>query len=162
MPIFLWCRLVTAQRLMQVHRRHLGSALRDAGREISLDRGASPQASSASLAAQLLGHFISASKAAARAEQRLRLEEALNSKDEIDREIIALRHFEELSNGEAAQVLHLSKAAASKRYVRALTRLQSIHGLRHECRGVGGAIGRVGVGRLIPGPLPRSVPRQWN
>jgi RNA polymerase sigma-70 factor (ECF subfamily) len=85
-----------------------------------------PQASSASLAAQLLGRFTSASQAAARAEQRLRLKQALNTMDAIDREIIALRHFEEMSNGEAAHVLGLSKAAASKRYVRALTRLQTV------------------------------------
>jgi RNA polymerase sigma-70 factor (ECF subfamily) len=126
MPIFLWLRLVAAQRLMQVHRLHLGTALRDAGREVSLHPGAFPQASSASLAAQLLGRFTSASQAAARAEQRLRLEQALNTMDAVDREIIVLRHFEELTNGEAAEVLGLSKAAASKRYVRALTRLQSV------------------------------------
>jgi RNA polymerase sigma-70 factor (ECF subfamily) len=126
MPIFLWIRLVAAQRLMQVHRLHLGTALRDAGREVSLHAGPLPQASSASLAAQLLGRFTTASQAAARAEQRLRLEQALNTMDAIDREIIALRHFEELTNGEAAHVLGLSKAAASKRYVRAMMRLQTV------------------------------------
>jgi RNA polymerase sigma-70 factor (ECF subfamily) len=126
MPPFLWLRLVTAQRLMQIHRRHLGTALRDAGREISLHQGALPQASSTSLAARLLGHLTTASQAALRAEQRLQLQQALNAMDPVDREIVALRHFEELSNGEAAQVLGLSKAAASKRYVRALTRLQAV------------------------------------
>jgi RNA polymerase sigma-70 factor (ECF subfamily) len=126
MPIFLWIRLVAAQRLMQVHRRHLGAALRDAGREISLHHGALPQASSASLAAQLLGHFTNASHVAMRAERQLLLQQTLNGMDAIDREIIALRHFEELTNGEAAEVLGLSKSAASKRYVRALTRLQSV------------------------------------
>jgi RNA polymerase sigma-70 factor (ECF subfamily) len=135
MPIFLWIRLVAAQRLMQVHRRHLGTARRDAAREVSLHTGALPRASSASLAAQLLGHFTTASRAAARAEQRLRLEQALDTMEAIDREIIALRHFEELSNGEAAQVLALSKAGASKRYVRALTRLQSILEGMPEFRG---------------------------
>jgi RNA polymerase sigma-70 factor (ECF subfamily) len=134
MPIFLWIRLVATQRLIQVYRRHLGTAQRDAGREISLHNGPLPQASSASLAAQLLGHFTSASQAAARAEQRLRLEEAINTMDAIDREIIALRHFEELSNGEAAAVLGLSTAAASRRYVRALTRLQAFLENRPEFR----------------------------
>jgi RNA polymerase sigma-70 factor (ECF subfamily) len=126
MPIFLWIRLVAAQRLMQVHRRHLGTGLRDAGREVSLLPESLAQASSASLAAQLMGRCTSASQAAVRAEQRLQLEQALNTMDAIDREIIILRHFKELSNGEVAQVLALSKAAASKRYVRALTRLQSV------------------------------------
>jgi RNA polymerase sigma-70 factor (ECF subfamily) len=126
MPIFLWMRLVAGQRLMQVHRRHLGTALRDAGREISLHHGALPKASSASLAAQLMGRITTASQAAMRGERQLLLQQTLNRMDSIDREIIALRHFEELTNGEAAEVLGLSKSAANKRYVRALSRLQSV------------------------------------
>jgi RNA polymerase sigma-70 factor (ECF subfamily) len=73
MPTDLWRRLVTDQRLAQVHRQHLGAALRDAGREVSLYRGALPQASSAPLAAQLLGRFTTASQAAVRAERQLQL-----------------------------------------------------------------------------------------
>ena len=126
MPLFLWLRLVTGQRLMRVHRQHLGAALRDAGREVSLYRGALPQASSVSLAAQLLGRFTTASQAVIRAEVQLQLQAALNGMEPIDREIIALRHFEELSNAEAAEVLGLDPSAASKRYVRALKRLQAI------------------------------------
>ena len=99
MPPFLWLRLVTGQRLPQVHRHHLGAALRDAGREVSLYRGALPQASSASLAAQLLGRLTTASQAALRAERQLQLQAILNAMDPIDREILALRHFEGLSNG---------------------------------------------------------------
>jgi RNA polymerase sigma-70 factor (ECF subfamily) len=126
MPFFLWLRLLTGQRLMRLHRQHLGAQMRDAGREVSLYRGALPAASSASLAQQLLGRFTSASQAAVRAERQVQLQAALNGLDPIDREIIALRHFEELTNGEAAAVLGLSKAAASNRYVRALTRLQGV------------------------------------
>ena len=126
MPTYLWMRLVTGQRLAQVHRQHLGAAMRDAGREVSLYRGALPQASSASLAAQLLGRFTTASQAAIRAERQLQLQEILNGLDEMDREILALRHFEQLSNGEAAQVLGLSKTAANNRYIRALGRLRDL------------------------------------
>jgi RNA polymerase sigma-70 factor, ECF subfamily len=126
MPFFLWLRLLAGQRLMRIHRDHLGAAMRDAGREVSLHRGAMPLASSESLAARLLGRFTSASEAAVRVERRLKLQQALNGMDPIDREIIALRHFEELSNTEVAQVLDLSKAAASNRYVRAMTRLQAV------------------------------------
>ena len=125
MPFFLWLRLVTGERLLRVHRQHLGAAMRYAGREISLNNGGMPQASSASLAAHLMGRVTSASRAAARAEMRLLLQEALNGMEPIDREVIALRHFEELSNDEAAAVLGLTKAAASKRYVRAIVRLKS-------------------------------------
>src|SRR6516225_227588 len=126
MPTYLWLRLVTGQRLMQVHRYHLGAALRDAGREVSLYRGAFPQASSVSLAAQLLGRLTTASQAAVRAEMQIRLQEALNSMDPLDREVLTLRHFEELSNGETAQVLGIRKSAASNRYIRALKRLKDI------------------------------------
>lgn len=126
LPFFLWLRLLAGQRLMRVHRHHLGAAMRDAGREVSLYKGALPQASSVSLAAQLLGRFTSASQAAVRAERQLQLQAAINGMDEIDREMIALRHFEELSNGEVAEILGLSKAAASNRYVRAMVRLQAI------------------------------------
>jgi RNA polymerase sigma-70 factor (ECF subfamily) len=126
MPFFLWLRLVAGQRLMRIHRQHLGAAMRDAGREVSLYRGAMPQASSVSLAAQLLGRITTASQAAIRAEIQVQLQQALNGMDAIDREIITLRHFEELSNAEAAQVLDLDPAAASKRYIRALKRLQSV------------------------------------
>jgi RNA polymerase sigma-70 factor (ECF subfamily) len=123
---YLWLRLVTGQRLMQIHRRHLGTAMRDAGREVSLYRGALPQASSVSLAAQLLGRFTTASRAAIRAERQLQLQAVLNGMDPMDREILALRHFEELSNGEAADVLGLSKTAANNRYIRALGRLRDL------------------------------------
>jgi RNA polymerase sigma-70 factor (ECF subfamily) len=126
MPFYLWLRLTTGQRLMRLHRQHLGAAIREAGREVSLHRGALPQASSVSLAAQLLGKMTSASKAVERVEIQLLLQAALNGMDEMDREIIALRHFEELSNAEAAQVLDLEPSAASKRYIRALKRLQQI------------------------------------
>src|SRR5262245_7767904 len=126
MSFFLWLRLVTGQRLMRVHRQHLGAALRDAGREVSLYHGALPHPSSVSLAAQLLGRVTTPSQAAIRAEIQVQLQAAVNGMDPLDREIIALRHFEELSNGEAAQVLHVEPSAASKRYVRALKRLQTI------------------------------------
>src|SRR5690242_10158075 len=126
LPFFLWLRLLTGQRLLMVHRRHLGAQMRDAGQEVSLYRGPLPQASSASLAAHLLGRLTTPSQAAVRAEMQLRLQEALNQMDPLDREVLALRHFEELSNSETAAVLGLQKAAASNRYVRALRRLKEV------------------------------------
>jgi RNA polymerase sigma-70 factor (ECF subfamily) len=126
MPFHLWLRLVTGQRLTDVHRHHLGAQARDAGLEVSLHRGPFPQADSVSLAAQLLGRITTASQAAIRAEHKLIVQEALNSMEPIDREILALRHFEHLSNEETAQVLGLSKSAASNRYIRALRRLKDI------------------------------------
>jgi RNA polymerase sigma-70 factor (ECF subfamily) len=123
-PFFGWLRLVVGQRLADVRREHLAQK-RDAGNEVSIDRGAGP-ADSACLAARLLGDGSSPSHAAARAESFARLERALNEMDPLDREVLALRHFEELSNAETAALLGVQPAAASKRYVRALARLKQI------------------------------------
>jgi RNA polymerase sigma-70 factor, ECF subfamily len=109
-----------------VHRQHLGAEMRDVAREVSLYRGALPAATSAALAAQLLGRDTRPSEAAVRAERSIRLQEALNSMDPLDREVLTLRHFEQLSNAEAARVLGLQEPAAAKRYVRALKRLRLI------------------------------------
>jgi RNA polymerase sigma-70 factor, ECF subfamily len=126
MPLFLWLRFLTGQRLQLVHRHHLGTQMRDAGREVSLHRGPMPQATSLSLAAQLLGRFTSVTQAVQRAEMQLILQEAINGMDPVDREIVALRHFEELSNQETAQVLGIKPSAASTRHVRALKRLREV------------------------------------
>jgi RNA polymerase sigma-70 factor (ECF subfamily) len=136
LPFHLWLRLIAGQKLTDIHRYHLGAQMRNAGQEVSLHRGPYPQASSVSLAAQLLGKLTSASKAAIRAEHKVIVQEALNSMDPIDREVLTLRHFEHLSNDETALVLGLSKSAASNRYIRALRRLKeilsSIPGLKDE------------------------------
>ncbi len=124
-PFFLWLRLITERRLGQVHRRHLDAAMRNADLEVSLNRQAMPQASTCFLASQLIGTFTSASQQVIRAEMQVKLQEVLNAMDPNDREILALRHFEELSNEETAQVLEISTSAASKRYIRALRRLKT-------------------------------------
>jgi RNA polymerase sigma-70 factor, ECF subfamily len=126
LPFFLWLRHITGQKLIDVHRRHLGAQVRSAEQEVSLFRGALPEADSASLAAQLLGRLTTASRAVVRAEEQIRVQEALNSMDPIDREVLTLRHFEQLTNEETAQVLGLGKSAASNRYIRALKRLKDI------------------------------------
>jgi RNA polymerase sigma-70 factor (ECF subfamily) len=125
-PLFLWLRLVVGDRLRKLHRDHLGTQMRDAGRELSLYRDPLPAASSAALAAQLLGRLTSPTQAAVRAEQMLRVQEALNALDPIDREVICLRHFEGLSRAETAQVLGIEEAATAKRLVRALARLNTV------------------------------------
>jgi RNA polymerase sigma-70 factor (ECF subfamily) len=125
-PFYLWLRALAGQRLIDLHRRHLGAQMRDAGQEVSLYRGALPSASSASLAQHLLAGLTSPTQAAIRAEMQLRLQEAINGLAPIDREVVVLRHFEELSNAEAAEVLGLEPAAASKRYIRAIRRLKAV------------------------------------
>jgi RNA polymerase sigma-70 factor (ECF subfamily) len=133
LPFFLWLRHLTGEKLIDAHRRHLGAKMRDAAQEVSLHRGALPAASSASLAAQLLGRLTSPSQAAVKAEARLRVQEVLNGMDPLDREVLALRHFEQLNNGEVATTLGINESTASSRYLRALKRLkdevQNIPGL---------------------------------
>src|SRR6516225_6222779 len=123
-PLFLWLRLIVGERLLTLHRHHLGTQMRDAGREVSLYRGALPAASSQALAAQLLGRFTSPTQAAVRAERILRVQEALNALEPVDREVLSLRHFEELTAAETAVVLGIEESAAAKRYFRALKRLK--------------------------------------
>lgn len=126
LPLFLWLRLIVGERLTRLHRQHLGTKMRDAGREVSLYREPLPAASSMALAAQLLGKQTSPSQAALRAERMLRLQDALNTLDPIDREVLSLRHFEELTRAETAKILGIEESAAAKRYVRALKRLKDI------------------------------------
>ena len=128
MPFFLWLRFLTGQKLLELRRQHLGTEARDAGREVSLYHGAMPEASSACLAAQLMGKVTGPLQAAIRAEMKLRLQEALNSMDPMDREVLALRHFEQLNNVETAKVLGITPSGASSRYLRALKRLKDIMG----------------------------------
>jgi RNA polymerase sigma-70 factor (ECF subfamily) len=126
MPFFLWLRGITGNKLLEVHRHHLGTPMRDARREIALNRRRFPEATSAAIAARLLGRATRPSEAAMRAEAKLRLEAALNCMDPLDREVLALRHFEQLTNAEAAQVLGIKEGTAGKRYLRALERLREI------------------------------------
>jgi RNA polymerase sigma-70 factor, ECF subfamily len=123
-PFFGWLRLIVGQRLADVHREHLAQK-RAVSNEVPMDRTA-PGADSACLAACLLGSGTSPSNAAARGESFVALEGALEQMDPLDREVLALRHFEELSNTETAELLGIQPAAASKRYVRALARLKQI------------------------------------
>jgi RNA polymerase sigma-70 factor (ECF subfamily) len=125
-PLFLWLRHIVGERLLKLHRHHLGTQMRDAGLEVSIYRGALPAASSAALAAQLLGKHTSPTQAAVRAERMMRVQEALNTLDPMDREVLSLRHFEQMSLAETALSLGIEESAAAKRYIRALKRLKAI------------------------------------
>lgn len=122
---FLWLRQLTGQQLQTLHQRHLGEQARPVGLELSLYRGAMPHVHSMSLAAQLMGDRA-ANQAAARADMLLRLQDALNGMDAMDREVLALCHFEELREDEVAVVLGIDRDAATLRYLRALKRLKEI------------------------------------
>jgi RNA polymerase sigma-70 factor (ECF subfamily) len=124
LSFYVWLRQLTTQRLIEIYRRHLQAEKRDVRMEVSLDRRRT-EATSASMALQLVAQLASPSQLAMRAEMIVQVEESLENMDEMDREILALRHFEELRNSEVAEVLGIREAAASNRYVRALSRLRA-------------------------------------
>lgn len=124
--IFVWFRLITGQTMIDIHRRHLGTQKRNAAMEFSINKGWSSESTSFSLSFHLLGHLTSPTQAALREELSEQLKAALASMNEIDREVLALRHFEQLSNRETAQILGISDQAASDRYMRALGRLKGV------------------------------------
>ncbi len=131
MPFRLWLRMIAVRKLQALHRHHLGVAARGVDREVSIYRGPLPSVSSGSLAIQLLGRHTSPTQAALRAELQMQIQAALNEMEPIDREIIALRHFEEMSNSDVAHLLGIGQAAASNRYVRALRRIKHLLVIDH-------------------------------
>lgn len=127
MPLHLWLRFITGQKLAELHRRHLGAARRDAGREVSLDAAPMPDASAATLASTIAeSGVLSPSGVAVRAEVAEQLRAALEEMKPEDREVLVLRHFEQLRNGDVARLLGLSVAGASLRYLRAAKRLREL------------------------------------
>ncbi|MCK5941428.1 MAG: sigma-70 family RNA polymerase sigma factor [Planctomycetes bacterium] len=120
-PFLVWIRLITQQTMIDLHRKHLGAKMRAAGREV-----AAPQ--SGTMSGLFVGHITSPSRAMMREEVRIKIEGALQEMDEIDREVLMLRHFEDLSNKDVATVLGIQENAASNRYVRALGRLKGFLG----------------------------------
>lgn len=123
-PFFLWLRLITGERIIQLHRMHLDAAKRTAKREISLQQAQVPEAGSCWMASQLAGSFTSADREILRAELQAKLEEVLNTMDRDDREVVAMRHFEELTTEEIATLLGISRSGVLKRYTRAIRRLR--------------------------------------
>jgi RNA polymerase sigma-70 factor (ECF subfamily) len=125
-PLFLWLRGVVSNKLLELHRHHLGTHKRDAKRERPLDAPSRSDETSAALCAHLTAGLTRPSVAAVRDEIKAHLAKALDGMDPTDREVLAMRHFEQLSNAEAAQVLGIQERAAAKRYLRALERLKKI------------------------------------
>lgn len=123
---FLWFRTIVSQTLVDLHRFHMLAQKRSAAREFSIDKGWSAESTSSSLAFHLQQPAKSPSSTVSRAEQARKLDSALRSMNENDREVLALRHFEELNNGETARVLNMTEQAASARYIRALARLKQV------------------------------------
>jgi RNA polymerase sigma-70 factor, ECF subfamily len=114
-----WLRLIAQQTLIDLHRKHIGAGMRNAAREMIF-------AQSQEISGFLAGNFTSPSQALMKQELKQQLQLALESMDDIDREVLVLRHFEDLSNKEVAELLEIGENAASNRYVRALGRLKGL------------------------------------
>jgi RNA polymerase sigma-70 factor (subfamily 1) len=126
MPFQLWLRHLARDRLIDAHRRHRGAARRSIDREQPI---ASPQyddQSAFDLAAMAVDRELTPAAAATRHELELRFQAAVETLDDTDREVVLMRHFEQMSNQETAQALQLSQAAAGMRYLRAMRRLRAL------------------------------------
>ena len=121
---FVWLRLIVTQTLYDARRRHLGTQQRTVFREVTLNNTSALQSTSPSFADCLIAQLTSPSVAAIRSELADQLRAAIDRLDANDQEVISLRHFEELTNIEVAEVLGIEQKAASIRYVRAVMRLK--------------------------------------
>jgi RNA polymerase sigma-70 factor (ECF subfamily) len=132
MPLHLWLRHMAKDRIIDMHRRHRVSAKRSVDREQPMAVNATDDHSTMELAAQLCDAQITPDAAATMRELAVRFEAAIDQLEEPDREVILMRHFEQLSNQEVAQALELSEPAASMRYLRAIRRLRELIGKEAE------------------------------
>jgi RNA polymerase sigma-70 factor (ECF subfamily) len=125
MPFRLWLRHIAKDHIIDAHRRHRQAQRRSLDREQPLAPAALADHSSFELAGQLLDQEPTPASAAVRRELQARMQDAIAALEDDDREVILMRHAEQLSNQEVATVLSLTEAAASMRYLRAVRRLRA-------------------------------------
>lgn len=124
MPFHLWLRQIAKDRMIDLHRRHHAQR-RNVDREQGLAVPGGDARSSFDLGARLQDAGITPAAAAMKHELEQRFWLAVDELDELDREMILMRHAEHLGNGEVAVALGLSPAAAGMRYLRAIRKLRS-------------------------------------
>ncbi len=125
MPFGLWLRQLAKDRMIDAHRFHRQAQRRSMDREQPAQAAPWSDASSVQLLAALIDSEKTPGSMAVQHELERKLHDALHTLDETDREIILLRHQEQMSNQDAASELGLTDAAASMRYLRALRRLRA-------------------------------------
>src|SRR3954462_15749692 len=126
MPFLVWLRHLAKDHLIDAHRRHHQAQKRGVDREQPMHRPAWADQSSLELAGQLVDPERTPASEAIQRELQARLHEAIAQLDDMDREVILMRHFEQLSNQEVAQALDLTEPAASMRYLRAVRPLRDL------------------------------------
>jgi RNA polymerase sigma-70 factor (ECF subfamily) len=127
MPFALWLRHLARDHIIDEFRKHRQAERRSLDRERPLDALAA-DASGPDASAALPDHELTPAAAALRAELQRRFQAALEQLDEQDREVLIMRHYEQMGNGEVARALGLSEPAAGMRHLRALRRLRAILG----------------------------------
>jgi len=120
MPFYLWLHWIAREKVIGLHRRHLGAEKRTIQHEVPL----MPVDSSAKFVSGLIGRLPSPSQELARVELAEKLRLALQQMSSDERDLILWRHFEQLSARDMAMLLDITEAAATKRYIRALERLR--------------------------------------
>lgn len=128
MPFHLWLRQLAKDRIIDMHRRHREAQRRSIDREQPLENPQFAGQSSMNLAAQLRDHELTPAAENIRRELKERFLIAIEQLSEDDRDIISMRHFEGLGNGDVAEALGLTSAAAGMRYLRAIRRLRTVLG----------------------------------
>src|SRR6516165_6424979 len=126
MPFHLWLRHIAKDHLIDAHRRHRQAQRRGVDREQPLVPAGLRDPSSIELAAHFVDRELTPASAAMQQELEKRLHVAIGELDEDDRDIILLRHFEQLTNQEVAALHQVTEAAASMRHLRALRRLREL------------------------------------
>src|SRR5207244_12455540 len=126
MPFHLWLRHIAKDHIIDAHRRHRQAQRRGVDREQPMVPAGLADHSSIELAAQFLDPELTPASAAMKQELVRRLHAAIAELDEDDRDILLLRHFEQLSNQDVAALLNLTEPAASMRHLRALRRLREL------------------------------------
>jgi RNA polymerase sigma-70 factor (ECF subfamily) len=123
LAFYPWLRQLAEDRLVELHRRHVQAKRRSVSRELPL-----PEESAWELAGRLFARGSNPSSRLRRRELRERIQAALARLGERDREVLILRHLEQLAVRDIAAVLGISEGAVKVRHVRALQRLRALLG----------------------------------
>lgn len=126
MSPYLWLRFLTLQQLLIAHRKHLSVKARTATLESPLDVIQAMSVEADSVVESLLGAGSSPSEKAVRNEELQQLAVSIEQMDSVDREILVLRHFEQLEFSEISTILDMSYDAVSSRYRRSLRKLGAV------------------------------------